>query len=80
MNWPRLPPNLSGNRLTRHRQGLEREGHAHLDLVVSNPARVGFPVPTDLAMAELASAATLRYDPNLIGSEALAPGDVRRES
>ena len=70
MNWPRLPPNLTTNRLTRRRQELEREGRALLDLVVSNPTRVGLPIPADVAMAELAGAGTLRYDPNPIGSEA----------
>ncbi len=70
MNWPRLPPNLTSNHLTRRRLELEREGCALLDLVVSNPTWVGLPVPADMAMAELAGAETLRYDPNPIGSEA----------
>ena len=69
MNWPRLPSNPATNPLTRRRLELERDGRTLLDLVVSNPTRVGLPFPTEEALAELAACATRPYDPNPSGSE-----------
>ncbi|MDZ4806077.1 MAG: pyridoxal phosphate-dependent aminotransferase [Candidatus Eisenbacteria bacterium] len=69
MNWPRLPSYPATNPLTRRRLELERDGRRLLDLVVSNPTRVGLPLPTNEVLAELAGCATRPYDPNPRGSE-----------
>ena len=77
----RLPPHAELNALTRALAARRTAGRPVVDLTESNPTRAGFRYPPDL-LAELASAAALRYEPQPFGldsaREAVARDHARR--
>src|SRR5690349_6933445 len=66
MYSPRLPPDLTANRLTAAVEGMRRGGSAFVDLTLSNPTRAGFEYPDDM-LAPLSKPAALVYEPSPLG-------------
>jgi alanine-synthesizing transaminase len=66
VSFPRLPPHVDANALTRALDSLRERGVRVSDLTESNPTRTGICYPEGL-LEPLADSAALRYEPSAFG-------------
>src|SRR4051794_14658568 len=72
----RLPDQLTPNRLTEAVSAMRAQGHAILDLTLSNPTRAGFEYPAGL-LDPLADCRALSYEPAALGTAAARQAAAR---